>query len=105
MHLLASVDSAYEVLVLNGIQDAIDDNVDVEVRFTDGRRFSATFITVANVKALLRRFQDTGECAHGSYFWAADMIVVPELSLDLVCRTVADLIEQEHFEQAFARLD
>jgi hypothetical protein len=54
----------------------MNDNVDVEVRLSDGSRWSGTFFTIRNVRALFTKNRATGECANGLYLWAADMILV-----------------------------
>jgi hypothetical protein len=80
------------------------DNVDVEVRFADGRRYGATFFTLGNLERLFEKNRRTGECAGGLYLWAANMIVVDDLSAGTISRTVADLIEQREFDKAFIAL-
>jgi hypothetical protein len=40
-------------------------NVDVEVELADGSLWSATFFTLANIKALFEKNHRTGECGGG----------------------------------------
>jgi len=82
----------------------LDLNVDVEVH-TESGRWSATFFTLANIEALMREHAVTGECAGGLYEWAADMIVVRELSYEVIRRTVVQLQRDGEFESAFGLLD
>lgn len=96
------VSDAYVVEVLD--HDKVnpdDDNVDVFVYFADGRKFVATFFTLANIESMMRKDRVTGECAGGLYFWASDMIVVRRLDRETIERTVADLIKSGEFEKAF----
>ena len=86
------------------VWDPLNDNVDVEVRFGDGRRFGATFFTLANVERLFDKNRKTGECASGLYLWAANMILVRDVSIETIERTVKDLMDCDEFEQAFLRL-
>jgi len=80
----------------------VDDcNVDVEVKFSDGRRFGATFFTLLNLRSLFDKNKETGECAGGAYLWAADMILVEQLSIDVIRKAVVDLIENGQFIYAF----
>jgi hypothetical protein len=81
-----------------------DTNVDVEVH-VDGARWAATFFTLENLEALMRKNAVTGECASGLYLWATDMIVVRELSYDVIRDTVAELRRAGEFEDAFSRLE
>lgn len=98
--------TAVEVKIMAG--DAklapLDGNVDVEVLLSDGRRFSATFLTRKNIDAIFQRYSDSGECASGLYFWVRDMIVVDLLSTDTIERTIDDLIQTGEFEAAFGEL-
>lgn len=93
----------YEVTWINddfGI-DPVDDNVDVVVRFESGERFVATFFTLENLRSLMEKYKETGECAHGLYVWSTHMIVISRLTLENVERAVADLIENDEFDVAF----
>ncbi|HVH11591.1 MAG TPA: hypothetical protein VM759_00995 [Longimicrobium sp.] len=95
----------YTVEVVGPI-DAIDpenDNVDVYVRFEDGRSFSAAFFTPANIARLLDRYRVTGECSRGLYFWSVNMIVITTLTEDGIRETVADLLATGEFNSAFAQ--
>jgi hypothetical protein len=85
--------------------DPHDDSVDIYVTFEDGTSYTATFFTVKNITTLLDRYRETGECASGLYVYAVDMIIVHELSDEVVERTVADLLETAEFETAFARCE
>lgn len=88
---------------IEGVRDIVpdNDNVDVVVTLADGSRFIATFFTLRNVETLLDSYRRTGECAGGTYIWASNMILVRELNLDVVRRTVADLLETGEFSSAF----
>ena len=80
------------------------DNIDVEVVMADGRRYGATFFTLRNIERLFDKNRETGECQSGLYLWAANMILVRELSFDVIHRTVDDLIASGEFEQSFGWL-
>ena len=79
-------------------------NVDVEVIFSDGRRFGGTFFTLSNVEALMSQYKASGECAAGLYFWCSDLIIVEDLSRQSIERCIADLLQSEEFEDAFSSL-
>lgn len=81
-----------------------DDNVDVEVVLEDGRRFGATFFTIANITKLFEKNRRTGECAGGLYFWADHMIVVETLTSPVMERTTEDLLQTGEFEHVFELL-
>ena len=78
-----------------------DDNTDVIVTFADGTAWVATFFTYANIASLVETYKRTGECLHGRYFWASDMILVDEVSRQRIEEVVAHLIDTGGFEHAF----
>jgi hypothetical protein len=82
--------------------DPAADNVDVEVTFADGHRFGATFFTVKNVELLFEKNRVTGECGGGVYLWATNMILVQELTMEVIQRTVQDLLNSDEFLSAFS---
>ena len=71
------------------LDDVADDNVDIQVRLTDGSRWAATVFTVDNLRSLMRKWRSTGEYS-GLYVWAPDMIVVERLS----DRCLRDLVDE-----------
>lgn len=81
-----------------------DYNVDIEVHLPDGRRFAATFFTFENIKGLMRNYSQTGECDHGLYFWASDMILVEELTRPVIVKTIRSLIQTGEIFSALAEL-
>lgn len=99
------LDSGYELTIV-GLQewDVLDDNIDVEVRFPDGRRYTATFFTLKNLESLFRKNRETGECLSGTYFWAVEMIIVENLECQTLTATVEGLLHDQEFESAFTRV-
>ncbi|MBX9660845.1 MAG: hypothetical protein K2X00_19995 [Nitrospiraceae bacterium] len=79
-------------------------NVDVEVRFENGSRYGATLFTIDNITSLMKSYEESGECRSGSYFWAADLIILRRLSMTEISKTVADLVGKSEFFKAFSRL-
>jgi hypothetical protein len=86
------------------VWDPKRDNIDIEVRFLDGRRFGATFFTLKNLASLFEKNRSTGECAGGTYLWAANMIIVEELSMETITRTVNDLLRVGELQKSFSLL-
>jgi hypothetical protein len=81
--------------------DPADDNVDVLVDFASGERYTATFFTVDNLRSLLEKFRESGECAGGLYVWSTRMIVVERLTKANVERVIADLLDTGELPTAF----
>jgi hypothetical protein len=72
----------YTLTIYHGIAplEPDNDNVDVQVTFPNGERFSAGFFTLQSIRTLMKRYKKSGECAGGLYFWASDMILVTTVS-------------------------
>ena len=86
----------------SGPLDLNDDNVDVVVELNTGERYVATFFTLDNIRSLMERYRETGECSSGKYFWASDTIIVENLTEEVIRQTVESLMSTDEFEQAFS---
>ena len=96
--------SDYRILVIEGVDDLypINNNVDLEVHFDDGRRYGATFFTPTNLQSIIE--QDAGiEWDNGPYVWSPYMGVVRDLFPQTIAETVAGLIRSEKLDQVFVR--
>jgi hypothetical protein len=87
-----------------GTWDPPDANTDVIATFADGGRWSASFFSYANIASLVAKNRRTGECLHGRYFWASDMILVDEVSRPRIEEVVAQLLAEGTFHRIFRRL-
>ena len=95
----------YQVIIYNGaaLLNPGNDNVDVQVIFSNGESFSAVFFTLENIDTLMKHYKETGECAKGLYFWASDMIIVQELTEQTICETIRNLLVKAEFESVFLK--
>ena len=94
----------YDIAILVGSKlslDSVDDNVDVEVRYKDGKIYTGTFFTLQNIKTLFEKNKKTGECGSGLYFYCVDMILVESLTIAIIVDTVKNLIKEDSLESAF----
>ncbi len=80
-------------------------NVDVEVRLTDGSRWSATVFTVAEVQRLMERRAQTGEAAGGRYFWCSDGLIVREPGIDNMTQAITGVLDEDDFDKILQRID
>ena len=96
----------YELTVYwgQGPYRPINENVDVEIQLSDGRRYGATFFTLANIEALMRMHEETGENLGGLYLWSCGMVVIRELEEGLIRRCIDDLLRKGDLGQAFEEL-
>ena len=67
-------------------------NVDAFVDLPDGSCWALTIFTVDEVRRLLATWKETGEVAHGSYFWAVDQLIVPEPGASGMTAAIRELV-------------
>ena len=95
----------WEAVLLQPIENPTTDNVDVVVKFADGRKYGATFFTLRSIEELMENWSTTGECGSGFYFWSRHPIVVRSLSQASVAFTIESLLASGEFEGAFELLN
>ena len=98
----------YELIIFHwpeSVKDPKDDNVDVQVNFPDGSRYAATFFTYKNIQSLRDYYKESGECLGGKYFWAAEMILIEEISEENIRNVIRDLRQDGYFKRSFQLLE
>lgn len=84
--------------------DADNDNIEVEVTLASGESYWATFMTIENVRYLFAKNERTGEHADGTYLpMASNMIIVKQLTPEVVHKTIDDLVAEEQFFSSFIK--
>ena len=84
-----------------GGKEFTDDNVDVIVTFSDGRRFVGSFFTYDNIMTLTEKNRRTGELLSGKYFWSSDLILIDRVDRKSIEAVIDDLIKEGYFDTAF----
>ena len=82
-----------------------DNNLDVHVFLDSGEHYVATFFTLENLKTLMTRYEKSGECASGQYFWASDMIIVRQITEKVLLETVQYMLDQDELDCAFSLVE
>jgi hypothetical protein len=80
-------------------------NVDVFVELPDGAVRALTIFSVDEVRRLLAAWADSGEAGHGSYFWVADQVIVPEPGVPAMTRAIRELVRSGDLEEAGIRCE
>jgi hypothetical protein len=83
--------SGYSVLNID------NDNIDVNVVLPNGEVYFGTLFTIANIQCLMDK-----EGEH--YFWATDMIVVKDLSEEMIYKAIKELINSDYLFQALTKI-
>lgn len=71
----------------------------------DGSRWSATIITLEQVKVIMARWAENGEALGGRYFLCSDGLIVRDPGISNMTQVLTDLIESDEFTQILHRLD
>jgi hypothetical protein len=64
-----------------------------------------TIFTIDEVRRLLDRWQETGEVALGSYFWASDQLIVPRPGVSAMTTAIRELVRSGNLTQVGIRCD
>ncbi|MFD7613485.1 hypothetical protein [Streptomyces sp. NPDC059828] len=76
-----------------GLDDdaATIEDVDAIIRAPDGKRWSASLMTLRYIAEVMDRRSTTGETAGGLYLQIPDLVIVREGGLDAMTRALVDL--------------
>lgn len=96
-------EDGYDIAILCGdggfaALNPVDDNVDVEVRMSDGKFYTGTFFTIENIRTLLGK---TKVVNNESCFYTKFMIIVEALSIEQIRASVKQLFLKHEIDEAF----
>ena len=94
----------FEFLESQDSIDRFDSNSDVVFELNDGSRWGATFFTYQNIETLRKKNQRSGECLNGSYFCAEAMILVSEMSEEVIGAVLQEMLSSGEIEMYCHRL-
>ena len=94
----------FEFLESQDSIDRFDSNSDVVFELNDGSRWGATFVTYQNIETLRKKNQQSGECLNGSYFCAEAMILVSEMSKEVIGAVLQEMLSSGEIEICCHRL-
>jgi hypothetical protein len=99
--------SGAEAIFMLGASDDTEtiENVDVEVVLDDGSRWSATFLTLAEIARLMARWKVTGECLGGAFFQCADLVIVERGGIAEAADLLRRLVDSGQIRDALVRVD
>lgn len=72
--------------------------------FTDKAKYWGTAFTVESISALMKRYAVSGECGHGAYFWASNMIILKNFKLETFLSVSKELVSNGELLQIFERV-
>ncbi|MEU7909151.1 hypothetical protein [Actinoplanes sp. NPDC049118] len=77
------------------------DNLDVQVNYPDGARYSASIMTIVAVQRIMRNHETSGESLGGRYFKAHDLVIVQRGGVVEIVDLVRGLIEANEVSYTF----
>ncbi|MFF5755157.1 hypothetical protein ACFY7A_06890 [Streptomyces longwoodensis] len=96
----------YDICFLPDADEPLDEvtSLDLWVTFTDGERWSATVFTLDEARRLMDRWQNTGECLDGRYFFGWDDLIVRDPGIEAMTRVIDDLVGSGSYTSAMRPL-
>lgn len=64
----------------------------------NGKTFSGSAFTLANIQYLMSKDNRAGQSAFGSYFWCADMLVLKEMIIECLVSTIENILKDESLD-------
>ncbi|GAA0967200.1 hypothetical protein [Actinocorallia libanotica] len=96
------VDPAFELVIPHweGMDPATAQEADATIYLPDGTRRYATFMTLEGIAKIMSRWQETGECLNGRYFYCTDLVVINGAGFNAMADAIRDLISTGDLEHA-----
>ncbi|CAM4299986.1 hypothetical protein KIPE111705_46915 [Kibdelosporangium persicum] len=81
-------------------------NADVWITLPDGTKWSATFLTYAEVGRIMQRWRDTGECLDGRYFRVGpDLVIIGSPGVQEMLAVATELVATGEYKHALYRVN
>ncbi|HET6288160.1 MAG TPA: hypothetical protein VFG15_15605 [Amycolatopsis sp.] len=91
-------------LELGGDPPEACENADGWVTLPDGSRWTATFLSYAELGRILDRWKVSGECLNGTYFTCPDLVLIREPGVRNMFSAVQDLVADGGHALALGRV-
>ena len=79
------------------VADIFNGNIDIHIILSNDDVYVATLFTLKNIEMLMRRDES-------SYFWASDMIIVPDLSHSTIRKAIQEALDDGYFENVCSKI-
>ncbi|RKO68336.1 hypothetical protein D7322_27750 [Sphingobacterium puteale] len=87
----------FKLFFTHRVEDIFNDNIDIHIILSNDDVYVATLFTLNNIGMLMRRDE-------ASYFWASDMIIVPDLSHLTIRKAIQEALDDGYFEKACSKI-
>ncbi|MFB7617088.1 hypothetical protein [Kitasatospora sp. NPDC056181] len=97
----------FDAVFMLGADDTVEsvENVDAELILPDGRRWSATFMTLDEISRVMGRWRGTGEALGGRYFHCDDLVIVREAGVQAMVDVFAGILDEGDPDDVLRRLE
>ena len=89
-------DDAFSIKTYHNIpeDDVEQQNIDFWLIIGD-KTFWGSAFTLANIQYLMTKDNRTGESAFGTYFWASDMIILKEMTVECLVKAIRNILNDQ----------
>ena len=89
-------DDAFSIKTYHNIpeDDIEQQNIDFWLIIGD-KTFLGSAFTLANIQYLMTKDNITGESAFGTYFWASDMIILKEMTVECLVKAIRNILNDQ----------
>lgn len=87
----------FKLFFTHRVADIFNDNIDIHIILSNDDVYVATLFTLKNIDMLMRRDE-------ASYFWASDMIIVPDLSHLTIRKAIQAALDDGYFENICSKI-
>jgi len=87
----------FKLFFTHRVVDIFNDNIDIHIILSNDDVYVATLFTLKNIAMLMQRDE-------ASYFWASDMIIVPDLSHLTIRKAIQEALDDGCFENACSKI-
>jgi hypothetical protein len=89
-------DDAFSIKTYHNIpeEDVEQQNIDFWLIIGD-KTFWGSAFTLANIQYLMTKDNRTGESAFGTYFWASDMIILKEMTVECLVKAIRNILNDQ----------
>jgi len=83
------------------LSDTLNNNLDINVILGNDKVYFFTLFTLENINYLMNKKDSEFS---NLYFWANDMLIVKDLKLETIKKTISDLIDKDYFDNIFVQI-
>ena len=66
-----------------------------------GQKWAGTLGTLEAIRLQLERYEKSGECLSGAYFWTSDLVVLQANNVETAVDALDDLVQSGEVEACF----